>query len=228
MKTNLINQTTKESVKNEYSKLLKEWKKLKKTTDFPFSQYTDEMFKDIKKSFSNKILLEIKAPQYLREIKEIHLTGKLDYNFINAYSPTSQKIYWFAQFQHLFSDREYWDNLACAYLMQSYDPKLPHEILLLLFSSKRDGKKYLMNEEDWAFFEALPDKIKVYRGMSEKEFKSGKFRFSWTLDKSIAEQFKVRNSQYYGQKTLVHELEIEKSKIIAYMGKTEKEVIIIF
>lgn len=186
------------------------------------------MFKDIRKCFTNKILLEIKAPQYLREIKEIHLTGKLDYNLINAYSPTSQKIYWFAEFQHLFSGREYWGNLACAYLMQSYDPNLPYEILLLLFSSKRDEKKYLMHEEDWASFESLPDKIKVYRGMSEKEFKSGKFRFSWTLDKSIAEQFMIRNNQYYGQKTLVHELEIEKSKIIAYMGKTEAEVIVLF
>lgn len=59
-----------------------------------------------------------------------------------------------------------------------------------MFSSKRGGKESIMDKDKRRVYDELPDVVMIYRGMSVKEFNSGDFRLSWTLDKNIAEEFK--------------------------------------
>ncbi|AJW63676.1 hypothetical protein VO54_02204 [Elizabethkingia miricola] len=218
----------KKAFTEEYKEALTQWKNMKKTGDYPFSEFTDEKFKTLKFFFSNDFLLMVKGPQYLREIKNFHFEGKVDYEYIKVWSERSERIYWFQIYQNLFSDEDYWKNLVDAYKTQYYDSKLPHAILTNLFSSERSGKEYLMNKENKEAYDRLPNNVNIYRGMSVKELNSKKFRLSWTLNKDIAEQFKTRNAVLYNQNTVVHEMQIEKDRILAYLGSEEEEVIILF
>jgi len=59
-------------------------------------------------------------------------------------------------------------------------------------------KKYLMNEDDMAFYNSLPDNIDIYRGVNGKSTKSGKVTkdlwksISWTTDREKAIWFANR------------------------------------
>ncbi|MCT4006869.1 hypothetical protein HZQ22_16050 [Elizabethkingia anophelis] len=216
-------------IKKEYNNLFPQWEKVKKVEKFPFYKYTDDLFEKIRKILStSNIFLLGKAFGYLNEVREIHLQGKLDYDYIRIYADDTDKIYWFNEYNNLFTDEEYWQNLIIAYQLQYYDPNLPHGILKSLFSSKRGGKESIMDKDKRRVYDGLPDVVTIYRGMSVKEFNSGDFRLSWTLDKNIAEEFKERSELLYGQKSMVHELKIDKAKILAYLNDEEQEVIVIF
>ena len=51
-----------------------------------------------------------------------------------------------------------------------------------------------MDKDKRRVYDELPDVVMIYRGMSVKEFNSGDFRLSWTLDKNIAEEFKKKRT----------------------------------
>ena len=76
----------------------------------------------------------------------------------------------------------------------------------------------------------LPERIKIYRGMTEKEYYSGDYGISWTLYKPMAEFFAFvypRNYSTNHLKKMVAEAEVAKSNIIAFLNdRTEQELII--
>jgi len=50
-------------------------------------------------------------------------------------------------------------------------------------------RKSMMSNEDAEAYDKLPEIVEIHRGMSKREFKSGNYGISWTLDKEVAEFF---------------------------------------
>ncbi len=159
-------------------------------------------------------------------IENRHIT--FDDVCLNA--PKNKLLYYFQIFSHTFSDIEYWKQLAYLYIQQDFE-QLPFEFYKMLFSSNREERIHLMNTDEQKYFQALPDTITIYRGMSQKEAEDGNYGISWTLNRSVADFFAekyFRNSLYKEEEKKVVELSIPKTKAIAYFnGRKEEEVIYI-
>lgn len=87
---------------------------------------------------------------------------------------------------------------------------------------KRADRKTLMDDEDRAFFNSLPDEVTVYRGVTSHNRRKTK-AFSWSVDKQVAEWFAKRFATGTGE---VWTLTVPKERILSYIGGTEKEVIV--
>lgn len=87
---------------------------------------------------------------------------------------------------------------------------------------RRANKKVLMNDEERAFIDALPDTVTIYRGVTSYNRKKKK-AFSWSVDPEIAEWFAGRFNTGTGE---VWERNIPKERILCYFGGKEQEVIV--
>lgn len=130
----------------------------------------------------------------------------------------------FSKYQDSFTDEQYWKNLSYCYTLQDY-MRLPYEVYKGLFNSKREQKKFLMNEEESAFFEKLPQFITIYRGGLKDEKDTG-YGISWTLNIAVAQQFVDRNKHLILGELFLHEIVIPKSKVVAYFNDRKEEEII--
>jgi hypothetical protein len=138
----------------------------------------------------------------------------------------SKAMYYLRLHQDKLTDKEYWENLAHLYSLHDYE-QLPFKLYKSMFNADRPEKQYLMTDEERDFLNKLPEEVTIYRGMSKKEFDSGEFGLSWTLDKSIADFF-VGRVLYNEKEKVVKELIIPKDKITAYFdGRQESEIIYI-
>jgi hypothetical protein len=135
-----------------------------------------------------------------------------------------QLIELFKKHQKSFTDEEYWINLRDAYIRQDFE-QLNYKDLKKIFSSKRNFKEKLMDNEEHEFLKSLPEKITIYRGGSIEELNSG-YGLSWTLDKEIAIKFVNIKSAISLDKMVVHELIIPKTKVVAYINSRKEEEII--
>lgn len=92
--------------------------------------------------------------------------------------------------------------------------------ILLLF--KKANKQYMMNENDFETFQKLPDRVKIYRGVTDYNKDNIKV-LSWSLSKKTAEWF----SQRFNLPGKVLEKEVDKKYIYAYFNvKNEQELIV--
>ena len=82
-----------------------------------------------------------------------------------------------------------------------------------------------MSLEDLECFNSLPDKLKIYRGGSIHESKTG-FGISWTLNKEVAEKFVRIKKSLSDEEMVIHELIISKSMAVAYLNHRNEEEII--
>jgi hypothetical protein len=122
-------------------------------------------------------------------------------------------------------DKTYWMLLGYCYTNSylAFDEKF---ILKLLFTSKRQHKEYLMNEEERNQYDLLPNEVTIYRGCSVKEIESGDFRLSWTLNKDVAIFFA---NEYRSNKHLicdVVELVVKKESLLGYFNERQEEEVI--
>lgn len=150
-------------------------------------------------------------------------------NILTALEVNSfNRFYVFLKNQHIFTDKEYWYALSDAFQTSDNLYKL-RGLVKGSFNVERLNKKYLMSRYERRRLKNLPDKITIYRGMSEKELKSGNFGVSWTLSKKVARFFAedyMRNYDTRKHKKIVHCVVVDKSSIIAYFSsRKEKEVI---
>ena len=87
----------------------------------------------------------------------------------------------------------------------------------------------MMNSKELEVIDRLPDEIEIYRGMTVKEFESGDFGISWTLNAERAKFFAYTYQRNYSTNDLpkmVHSMTINKNSIIAYTnGRDEEEII---
>ena len=113
--------------------------------------------------------------------------GRLTYESEVVSIQPAEQIKLFIKYSKKFSDKEYWEYLRDAYVSQFYQ-QVDHALYYKLFSSKRGGKEFLMNDSERAYLEKLPSLITIYRGGSSREEVSGKFGISWTLNQNRQER----------------------------------------
>lgn len=88
---------------------------------------------------------------------------------------------------------------------------------------KRIDKNIVMNDEEKTYFKSLPEKVEIFRGVQDIQFKNG---ISWTSNKDcaiwFAERFKRSNS-----KSILLSTKVNKNDILLYTNcRGEDEVII--
>lgn len=91
----------------------------------------------------------------------------------------------------------------------------------------RCKKELVMNEEELAYYNSLPDKVTLYRGCSIEEYEDEDgdscFGISWTTSRDVAEFFAFRNEQ---EDTAVYSIEVDKEDIKAvFLSRNELEAI---
>lgn len=90
-----------------------------------------------------------------------------------------------------------------------------------LFSSC--DPEYLMDEKELEVFRNLPDKLTIYRGVSQR--RKGNVRvFSWTLSKDKAEWFARRLAGPLLPTGVVYQANIKKEHVLAYFER-EQEIV---
>ncbi|MCA0363610.1 MAG: hypothetical protein LCH67_06175 [Bacteroidetes bacterium] len=154
------------------------------------------------------------------EIKEKLFIGVSSFNrfqvFIDMIPKLKGKNYWFA----LRESYEMSDNLF------KYS-----DIIKKCFLKSEPERESLMFPEELDYLKSLPDKIIIYRGMTELELISKKFGCSWTLKKEVADFFAhtyQRNFDTKHLKKTVHKMTIYKKDVIAFFnGRNEFEIIYI-
>ena len=135
----------------------------------------------------------------------------------------------FLELADTLDDKLYWLGLKWAYsdCDNTYRYK---DQLKTLFSSDREDRECLMNEEERDFLENLQETVPVYRAMTYEELESGSFGVSWTLKKLVAEYFRdeySRNKSTAHLNKLVHKKSISKDKITAYWNERDEDEVII-
>lgn len=101
------------------------------------------------------------------------------------------------------------------------DLNVNHSTLIRWFrGAKKDS---LMDEEEFAVYNELPDEITVYRGVGIGRSEKG---LSWTQDRDTAEWFAHRFDRG-GQEGYLLEGTIRKEDVLAYFnGRNEEEVVL--
>lgn len=86
-----------------------------------------------------------------------------------------------------------------------------------------------LHEEEVSVYNNLPDRIKIYRGMSDAEKESGKFGISWTQDPEYALNYVFyKKNEVKGTIGWRAEMEIEKKDVFAVWGIVgqRKEIVV--
>lgn len=132
------------------------------------------------------------------------------------------------------SDEVYWKTIAHCYILSNLGHS-ESDIITYYLNTDRPNRHFLMEEEERKFLDELPEKITIYRGCSKKEIKSNKLRFSWTLDKKVAEFFAYEHINGLSESFEkvksdfdVIEKTINKSEVIAYFNSREESEILYF
>lgn len=102
----------------------------------------------------------------------------------------------------------------------SLDANVTGEQLVRMF--KGASKNTLMDEEELRIYEALPEEITVYRGVTSHN-RRRKRAFSWTTDRNVAEWFANRFDTGTGE---VWTLTVPKDRILCAFSGGEHEVIV--
>lgn len=133
------------------------------------------------------------------------------------------------------SDEVYWKTIAHCYTSSNLGHS-ENDIIEQYLNSPRPNRHFLMDEDERKFLADLPEEITIYRGCSKKEINSNEIRYSWTLDRKVAEFFafeyvniglnlsfnKVKSDFDVVEKT------INKSEVIAYFNCREESEIIYY
>lgn len=204
------------------------WNNLKSSKKVPYAEFIDDKLKELKKLVNKKDfsdITQIKSMYLFNEFYHMYLVKDIYMDLVLLNTASSDKIKTFIKYQNEMSDQEYWENLNLVYALQDYSP-VPNPILIHLFQSDRPGREHLMSEKDRDYFDQLPDEITIYRAMSKKEYDSGNYRLSWTLNKKVAEFFSERSESLYEKDMLIHEVKINKTEAIAYFNDRNEEEII--
>lgn len=154
----------------------------------------EKMEKLIQKSDCDKIIFLIQKPYRLTFLKYIkNSLSKPDFSHFLA------KTYLYTEFP-------------------SSDVNVPVSTLKRWFQAA--DKQHLMSEGEKAHFFALPNKVTVYRGITDLKGVNG---LSWTEDQRIALKFANR---FRTKEAYVLTAEIDRDEIIAYFDRAnEKEII---
>jgi hypothetical protein len=118
---------------------------------------------------------------------------------------------------------EFWDHLATVWT----DSENIHQHLDTwreLWDMSEPGRiEHVMDEDERARFDALPELVEVWRGYTVEE---GLHGMSWTLDKDKGEWFARRFATMEGRKPHLAHAFVPKEKVLAvFLGRNESEVV---
>ncbi len=100
------------------------------------------------------------------------------------------------------------------------DPNLGVSKLIAMF--EKADPALLMDEDEYATYQAMDDTVTVYRGVTPHNAKNLR-ALSWTTSRETAEWFAHR----FGEEGTVYEAQIDKTHIFAYLSdRSEAEVIL--
>lgn len=118
------------------------------------------------------------------------------------------------------TDDEYWPAL-CEIWTDSENIWQNKDEWAKLLSSKRTNKHLFMDEDERDYFNALPDKVVIYRGCEEHNMDG----MSWTLDREVAQMFA---NKYRSKTGIVRRRMVSKNKLFAYVDlRQEQELILL-
>ncbi len=125
---------------------------------------------------------------------------------------------------HRLPDREYWRLLAQVWIDTEF-PSLRQATWLSLFARPRGEREHLMKPEEHAAFIALPNPVRIFRGVKNPKHERG---MSWTVDKKKAHWF--ANRAWFGKGSkggVVMTTVVPKGKVLAYFSeRAENEIVI--
>jgi hypothetical protein len=131
------------------------------------------------------------------------------------------RLNYFARIADRLSDEDYWRTLGTAYVDSENIWQNSALVRHLLSDPNRQGsRQMIMDEDDLAKYNTLPETFKVYRGCIAKN-KNG---MSWTLDPGKAEWFARRLSK---KNPIVITGIVNKADVIAYFGGREEQEIVV-
>ncbi len=100
------------------------------------------------------------------------------------------------------------------------DPNLEVSKLITMF--EKADPALLMDEDEYATYQAMDDTVTVYRGLTPHNAKNLR-ALSWTTSRETAKWFAHR----FGEEGTVYEAQIDKAHIFAYLSdRSEAEVIL--
>jgi hypothetical protein len=186
------------------------------TKDELYAEAAQFEIQKVKKTQSQKL------EKYYKDFK-IHFRDQI------LHCSSEDKFHYFLKFEKRFtSDKLFWKTLGEVYVQSSNNYKNKNEIKRL-FKEQRQYREFLMSEKEQKALSKLPDKIKIYRGMSIEEDNSGDFGISWTLKKDVAKMFAttyIHNYDTNSSQRIIKEIIINKSDVIAYFKERNEEEII--
>lgn len=174
----------------------------------------------------NLRVIDITTPQGLKEWKKI-MRERIDsitsigglFLYVNKpYSMTLLKYV-----QHYLSSQDYAKMLAECWIREeqpNMNPSITKTELTNMF--KRADKKFLMSEREYKKWHDLPEKLTIYRGVTEYNGENIR-ALSWTTNYDTGKWFAGR----YGEKGKVYQADIDKKHILAYIDQRgESEIIV--
>lgn len=136
------------------------------------------------------------------------------------------KLTWLKYTKDYISNSEFSELLADAWVTQENpndDKNVSRRTAISWF--KHADKKKLMTEEDFKIYKSLPDKIKVYRGVSVGRVELG---LSWTANKQKAQWFQHRFDEAHGtKKGYLLEALVDKKDILAYFNTRGEDELVV-
>lgn len=186
----------------------------------PFT--SDEIFVSRTKDGAIEGFGSLREKQYLElwknSIKQF-ITDETDVEGILLLMLKAYRLHFLVSIKDYLSDDDFSELLASTWIsVEKVDKSL-----LPLF--KKCNKEKLMDKEELKAYQALPETIKIYRGVSEINKKRIK-GLSWTTDYETAKWFASRYEGYSKSGT-VYQATIEKKYVYAFfMCREESEVII--
>jgi hypothetical protein len=119
------------------------------------------------------------------------------------------------------TDEQYWQNLASIWI-DSENIRQNPQVWQWLLRSKRPGRVALMDAEEREALEAMPGLIQVYQGHTAKAHDG----WSWTTNRSKAEWFARRFSDFERSAPRLTEGVVYKRNVIAYFAsRGESEIV---
>jgi hypothetical protein len=134
----------------------------------------------------------------------------------------------FLSIKPILKGKLYWETLREAYTISDNLFIYRHD-LKVAFMSEEENRDSLMSKKEIKILNNLPDKVKIYRGVTTDEIENNDFGLSWSLNREVAEFFAFKYRRNYDTssslKTVI-ELEVDKNEIIAYFHDREEAEII--
>ncbi len=150
------------------------------------------------------------------------LIDKADIHRLFILIQTKYHLLFFKYINQYLDEKEFAEFLAYVWV-NSENPNQDVNVSLTEIKEwfKKANKLYLMNKEDYEYYNSLPDTLTIYRGVANNRNPKG---ISYTDKKETAEWFMNR----FGNDGYLIEKEVDKKNIAAYFNtRNEDELVYI-